>query len=193
MRYITGQKRYNKDFTTYAKRKLKYIRQRLKDYEFVPRIDIERTPLKEEIERIFLKGNIDDDCDKIARMLRPYEEKVQTLMDGDNFKDAFTLFYEILESLSYHFVNDEHYCHFDDMYSPDFICDTMMTMIINRIEKARVPEDVLKTLSDAMSKIEKMEAYTDYCCPFAVQTWNRFIGTEVHKTDTALIRVGKYL
>ena len=71
MRYITGQKRYNKDFTTYAKRKLKYIRQRLKDYEFVPRIDIERTPLKEEIERIFLKGNIDDDCDKIARMLRP--------------------------------------------------------------------------------------------------------------------------
>lgn len=44
----------------------------------------------------------------------------------------------------------------------------MMTMIINRIEIARVPEDELKTLSDAMSKIEKMESYTDYGCPFAV-------------------------
>lgn len=108
--------------------KLKYIRQRLKDYEFVPRTDIELTPLKEEIERIFVKGNIDDDCDKIARLLRPYEEDVQSLMDSDNYKEAFNLFYEILESLSYHFVNDEHYCHFDDMYSPDFICDTMMTM-----------------------------------------------------------------
>lgn len=95
-------------------------------------------------------------------------------MDSDNYIEAFNLFYEILESLSYHFVNDEHYCHFDDMYSPDFICDTMMTMIINRIEKGRVQEDELKSLSDAMSKIEKMEAYTDYCCPFAVQTWNRF-------------------
>ena len=154
--------------------KLKYIRQRLKDYEFVPRTDIELTPLKEKIERIFIKGNIDEDCDKIARMLRPYEEDVQSLMDSDNYKEAFNLFYEILESLSYHFVNDEHYCHFDDMYSPDFICDTMMTMIINRIEKGRVHEDELKSLSDAMSKIEKMEAYTDYCCPFAVQTWNRF-------------------
>ena len=54
-------------------------------------------------------------------------------MDSDNYIEAFNLFYEILESLSYHFVNDEHYCHFDDIYSPDFICDTMMTMIINRI------------------------------------------------------------
>ena len=51
--------------------KLKYIRQRLKDNEFVPRTDIELSPLKEEIERIFVKGNIDNDCDKIARMLRP--------------------------------------------------------------------------------------------------------------------------
>ena len=54
----------------------------------------------------------------------------------------------------------------------------MMTMIINRIEKGRVQEDELKSLSDAMSKIEKMEAYTDYGCPFAVQTWNHFISSK---------------
>lgn len=158
--------------------RLKYIRCRLKDNEFAHRTDIELTPLKEEIERIFVKGNIDDDCDKIARMLRPYEQNVQTLMDSGNYKEAFTLFYEILESLSYHFVNDEHYCHFDDMYSPDFICDTIMTMIINRIEKGRIPEEELKLFSDAMSKIERKEAYTDYGCPFAVQTWNRFIASK---------------
>lgn len=51
--------------------KLKYIRQRVKDYEFVPRTDVELTPLKGELERNFVKGNIDNDCDKIARMLRP--------------------------------------------------------------------------------------------------------------------------
>ena len=158
--------------------RLKYIHRRLKDNEFVPRTDIELTPLKEEIERIFVKGNIDDDCDKIARMLRPYEENVQSLMDSGNYKEAFNLFYEILESLSYHFVNDEHYCHFDDMYSPDFICDTMMTMIINRIEKGKVSGGELKLLSNAMSKIEKMEAYTEYGCPFAVQTWNHFISSK---------------
>ena len=65
--------------------RLKYIHRRLKDNEFVPRTDIELTPLKEEIERIFVKGNIDDDCDKIARMLRPYEENVQSLMDSGNY------------------------------------------------------------------------------------------------------------
>lgn len=48
---------------------LKHICRRLKENEFVPRTDIDLSPLKEEIERIFVKGNVDDDCDQIARML----------------------------------------------------------------------------------------------------------------------------
>ena len=48
----------------------------------------------------------------------------------------------------------------------------------NRIEEGKVSEDELKSLSDAMSKIEKMEAYTDYGCPFAVQKWTRFISSK---------------
>ena len=54
------------------------------------------------------------------------------------------------------------------MYSPDFICDMMMTMIMNRVKKGKVSGGELKSFTDAMSKIEKMEAYTDDGCPFAV-------------------------
>ena len=49
--------------------KMKYIRQRMVDKS---RTDIEQTPLKAEIETVFSKRNIDEDCDTIASLLSPY-------------------------------------------------------------------------------------------------------------------------
>ncbi len=65
----------------------------------------------------------------------------------------FTLFYEILESLSYHFVRDEHYCHFDDMYSPGYTCGDMLDAIVKKLKDGVVAESDLKYLSEAMDKV----------------------------------------
>lgn len=46
--------------------KTKYIRQRMTDK---PRIDIELTPLKAEIEAVFSPSNLDEDCRTMARLL----------------------------------------------------------------------------------------------------------------------------
>lgn len=53
--------------------KMRYIRQRTTDK---PRTDIELTPLKAEIEAVFNKHNIDEDCDTIARLLSPHRKAV---------------------------------------------------------------------------------------------------------------------
>ena len=98
------------------------------------------TPLKEEIEAIFNPGNIDDDCDRIADLLYLFKVQIGELLDKGEYHEAFTLFYEILKSLSCHFVKDEHYCHFDDIHSPDYTCGDMLDTIVRRVKEGVVTE-----------------------------------------------------
>lgn len=53
------------------KLKMRYIRRHIEDN---PRTDIELTQLKLEIEAIFSKSNIDEDCDTIASLLSHYKK-----------------------------------------------------------------------------------------------------------------------
>ena len=101
------------------------------------------TPLNREIESIFSPRNIDTDCDTIASLLCSFKEVINKDMVKGNYHQAFDAFLEILESLSYHFVEDEHFCYFDDMYSPDYTCSDMLKSIIAQIKTGKVPaEDV---------------------------------------------------
>lgn len=94
---------------------MKYLRRRM---EVKPCTDIELTPLKAEIEEAFAPQYIDDDCDTIANHLSPYLSALRKLLNNGHYVDAVTLLIEVLESLTYHFVEDEHYDYFDDMYAP---------------------------------------------------------------------------
>ena len=107
---------------------MSYIRQRMEDKS---RTDIELTPLKAEIETVFNKRNIDEDCDTIANLLSLYQKAVRESLSQGKYAEAVTILLEVLESLTHHFVQDEHYNYFDDMYSPDYVCQDMMEAIIN--------------------------------------------------------------
>ena len=129
--------------------KMRYMLQRMEAERQVC-TDVETTSLKEGIEAVFSPGNIDDDCDRIAGLLYPYKVQIGEMLDKGEYHEAFTLFYEILESLSYHFVKDEHYCHFDDMYSPDYTCGDMLDVIVRKVKEEVVAESDLKYLSEVM-------------------------------------------
>ena len=85
---------------------MRYIRQRMKDKS---RTDIELTPLKAEIESIFNESNIDEDGDTITSLLSPYRKLLSSSLSQGYYADAVTILLEVLESLTYHFVKDEHY------------------------------------------------------------------------------------
>ena len=150
---------------------MSYIRQRMKDK---PRADIEQTPLKAEIETVFNKRNIDEDCDTIARLLSPYREVVRELLIQGNYAKAVTILLEVLESLTYHFVEDEHYNYFDDMYSPDYVCQDMMEAVIDAIKGGNFPDVELQHLKDGLDKLKHTEAYEDYGTPYALNIWEKF-------------------
>ena len=150
---------------------MSYIRQRMKDKS---RTDIELTPLKAEIETVFNKRNIDEDCDTITNLLAPYQKAVRELLSQGNFVKAVTVLLEVLESLTYHFMEDEHYDYFDDMYSPDYVCQDMMEAVIDAIKGGKFPDEELQQLKDGLEKLKHTEAYENYGVPYVLDVWEKF-------------------
>ena len=150
---------------------MSYIRQRMEDKS---RTDIELTPLKAEIETVFNKRNIDEDCDTIANLLSPYQKAVRESISQGNYAEAVTVLIEVLESLTYHFVKDEHYNYFDDMYSPDYVCQDMMEAIIDAIKNVNFTAEELLRLKDGLEKLKHTEAYEDYGVPYVLDVWEKF-------------------
>ena len=129
---------------------------------------------KNKIEAIFSERNIDEDCDTIARLLSPYREVVRESLIQGNYAEAVTILLEVLESLTHHFVQDEHYNYFDDMYSPDYVCQDMMEATINGIKNANFPAAELQRLKDGLEKLKHTEAYEDYGVPYVLDVWEKF-------------------
>ena len=138
------------------------------------RTNIEQTPLKAEIEAIFNESNIGDDCDTIARLLSPYREAIHESLIQGKYAKAVTILLEVLESLTYHFVKDEHYDYFDDVYSPDYVCQDMMEAVIKAIKCGNLSAEELKRLKEGLEKLKHTEAYEDYGVPFALNIWEKF-------------------
>ena len=152
--------------------KMRYINRRMAAWSAI-RTDIDMTPLKEEIEKVFNPCNIDMDCNTIDDLLTPYKRQVKTLLDKGETDEAITIFLEILESLSYHFVKDEHYTYFDDMYCPDYTCNDMMRYFIEKMNNGTISDQAKQRLSAEIDKISKMGAYQDYGSPFCISLWER--------------------
>lgn len=95
------------------------------------------------------------------------------LIKGD-YAEAVTTLLEVLESLTYHFVGDEHYNYFDDMYSPDYVCQDMMEEIMNAIKSGNFPDKELQRLKDGLEKLKHAEAYEDFGVPYALDIWMKF-------------------
>lgn len=150
---------------------MRYIRRRMEDK---PRTDIELTPLKEGIELVFNKLNIDEDCGTIADLLLPYQENMYRYLISGNYADTVTILLEVFESLTYHFVEDEHYTYFDDMYSPDYVCEEMMEWMIEAIQEGRVQAKELKRFEEGMEKLMQTEAYRSYGNPYAAYLWEKY-------------------
>lgn len=160
--------------------KMRYIRQRMNN---TSRTDIELTPLKTGIEAVFSKRNIDDDCDTIASLLSSYWKVVRELLNQGNYAEAVTMLLEVLESLTHHFVQDEHYNYFDDMYSPDYVYQDMMEAIINGIKNMNFPAAELQRLKDGLEKLKHTEAYEDYGVPYALDIWEQFESSYLRHTS----------
>ena len=117
-------------------------------------------------EEIFTTSNLDPDCDTIGRLLYEYGEKfiLSALEDGE-CAIAVDNYLRMLDSLTRHFIADEHWCWFDDFYSPDYTVSRIWDKFISHIRSGALTGECLEELEAGLSEIEASEAYQDYHMP----------------------------
>ena len=70
------------------------------------------------------------------------------------------MYLQLLKSMYVHFVEDEHYCYFDDMYSSEYT----MQWIYESILKHDMDAGSLALLEEGHKEILHSECYYDYSC-----------------------------
>lgn len=66
-------------------------------------------PVNQSIEAIFSPENLDEDCSRISELMAPVANAIdQDLIDGRP-AETVDLFLQLVVSLCYHFVADEHW------------------------------------------------------------------------------------
>ena len=96
----------------------------------------------------------------------------ESLSQG-RYAEAVTVLLEVLESITYHLVEDEHYSYFDDMYSPDYVCQDMMEAITSSIKSGNFSAAELQRLKNGLGKLMQTEAYENYGVPYALDLWEK--------------------
>ena len=112
-------------------------------------------------EAIFNANNIDQDCDKIASLMRVEGYYIKEALDAGLYKQGVTMYLQLLKSMTTHFVEDEHYCYFDDMYSPEYT----MRWIYEAIRKRNIDAESHAMLEVGHKEILQSECYEDYGYP----------------------------
>ena len=123
-------------------------------------------PLNEDYEKlIFNEKNIDEDCDYIAHLMWDEVEVIEQLVADGQYTEAAMKFMQMTMSMCRHFVLDEHYCYFDDMYSPEYAIFNLVKLFNGLAEKGQLSDDVKEFLRSAWAEIVKTECHKDYGYP----------------------------
>ncbi len=112
-------------------------------------------------EAIFNPDNIDQDCDEIASLMNVEADFIKEALDAGLYKQAVTMYLQLLKSMCKHFVEDEHYCYFDDMYSPEYT----MQWIYEAIQNHDIDAESLALLDERHKKSYRANAYEAYGVP----------------------------
>lgn len=119
--------------------------------------------VNQSIEAIFAPANVDEDCSRISELMAPVANAIdQDLIDGRP-TEAVDLFLQLVDSLCYHFVADEHWRWFDDCYDPGYVVDGCRKRIVECL--GWFPEEIVKRLREGLCELCGTEACREYGYP----------------------------
>ena len=120
-------------------------------------------PLNEDYEtRIFASSNVGWDCDLISYLMHDENERIMSLANRGEYKEAALRFMQLAKSMCRHFISDEHYCYFDDLYSPEYAIDDLVDFF-NELEKeGKLPDETKEFLKKAWQEIMETECHQSY-------------------------------
>lgn len=113
--------------------------------------------------------SLDWECDRVGQLLFEYGETFieSALKDGMYFL-AVKWYLQMLDSLTVHYIQDEHWTYYDDIYFPDQAVSHILEQFVPHIRLGKLMGEELKTLEDGIALIEQTEAYQNYCIPSGI-------------------------
>ena len=117
--------------------------------------------LNPEYEKLFDIRNIDDDCNKLACLMRKEATIIKEALNAGVYMQAVTMYLQLLKSMCIHFIKDEHYCYFDDLYSPEYV----LQEIFEKLQMQELDVETAMLLKEGHDEILQTECYKDYGYP----------------------------
>lgn len=142
--------------------------QRRKEFEDRVRMAEEREaksliPLNPEYEtEIFDYRNITWEFTVIDMRLCHEAKRIEALADKGDYMTAATKFLQLTKSMCKHFIEDEHYNYFDDLYAPEYTIQDFVDYFNRLITQGKLPAEVNDYLHKGWTEIQTYEACTDY-------------------------------
>ena len=142
--------------------------QRRKEFEERVRMAEEREaksliPLNQNYESmIFNRRNVTWDLTIIDIQVSREAKLIKTLAEIGDYMTAATNFLQLTKSMCKHFIEDEHYNYFDDLYAPEYTIHDLVDYFNRLIPQGKLPEDVKNYLHKRWAEIQTYEACTDY-------------------------------
>ena len=145
--------------------------ERLRKQEEKRRMEAEKEarsiiPLNPDYEtRIFNRRNIGWDCDQIWHLMLEENKRIERIAEQGDYQEAALRFMQMTKSMCRHFVEDEHYNYFDDMYSPEYAIDDLINLFVGLDKDDKLPVETKEYLEKAWQEIKETACYQDYGLP----------------------------
>lgn len=119
-------------------------------------------PLNQYLEQtVFDSSHIDWECMTIGRMINTVGSEIKKYMNQGKTHEALLLFLQTVKSMCRHYIKDEHYNYFDDMYDPDYSCMNIVDTLNDAYAKGKFSQSDLDFFHQAWKEIEQTEAYNE--------------------------------
>ena len=120
-------------------------------------------PLNEDYEnRIFASSNVGWDCDLISYLMYEENERIKASANLGDYHTAALRFMQLTKSMCRHFISDEHYCYFDDMYSPEYAINELVDFFNGLANEGKLPDETKEYLKKAWQEIMETECHQSY-------------------------------
>ena len=117
-------------------------------------------------ESVFIPRNRDWECENIGQLLFAYGEKfIEPALSDGMYALAVKRYLQMLDSLTVHFVEDEHWTYFDDLYVPNHAVSHIWEQFVQHFSSGKLSGEDLKTLEEGLALIAQTEAYQNYGIP----------------------------
>lgn len=117
-------------------------------------------------EDVFIPRNLDGECETIGQLLFEYGEKfIEPALSDGMYSMVVKRYLQMLDSLTVHFVEDEHWTYYDDLYFPNHTVSHIWEQFVPHIYSGKLAGEDLKALQEGLALIAQTEAYQNYGIP----------------------------